>query len=83
MFLSELKTAGRVLVFGLITAPAFRSPAQETNGAPPDKSGYNLFNPVPENLMRELSPDRPDRVAIHGGRRPLPVGNGFFQFYLR
>jgi hypothetical protein len=34
--------------------------AQETNSVPPDKSGYNLFNPVPENLMRELSPDRPD-----------------------
>ncbi len=34
--------------------------AQETNGVPPDKSGYGLFNPVPENLMRDLSPDRPD-----------------------
>jgi hypothetical protein len=34
--------------------------AQETNSVPPDKSGYNLFNPVPENLMRDLSPDRPD-----------------------
>ncbi len=62
MFLSKLKTAARVLVFGLITAPAFRPPAQETNGAPPDKSGYNLFHPVPENLMRELSPDRPDET---------------------
>jgi hypothetical protein len=37
---------------------AFGVRAQE---APtPDKSGYNLFNPVPENLMRDLSPDRPD-----------------------
>src|SRR4051812_28837051 len=27
---------------------------------PADKSGYTLFNPVPANLMRDLSPDRPD-----------------------
>ncbi|HUA37050.1 MAG TPA: transporter [Candidatus Sulfopaludibacter sp.] len=28
----------------------------------PDKSGYSLFNPVPDNLMRDLSPDRPDQT---------------------
>jgi len=26
----------------------------------PDKSQYHLFNPTPRELMRELSPDRPD-----------------------
>ena len=62
MFLFKLKTAGFVPVAGLMITPALRAPAQATNGVPPDKSGYNLFNPVPENLMRELSPDRPDET---------------------
>ena len=29
---------------------------------PPDKSGYNLLNPTPEDAMRELSPNRPDKT---------------------
>ena len=62
MFLFKLKAAGLVPVAGLMIAPAFRAPAQPSNGAPPDKGGYNLFQPVPENLMRELSPDRPDET---------------------
>ena len=62
MFLFGLKTAGLVPVMGLLVAPAFPVLAQEANNLPPDKSGYNLFNPVPENLMRELSPDRPDQT---------------------
>jgi len=28
----------------------------------PDKSGYNLFNPTPRALMREMSTDRPDKT---------------------
>ena len=28
----------------------------------PDKSGYNLFDPTPLEMMRELSPDRPDKT---------------------
>src|SRR5215510_11886722 len=28
----------------------------------PDKSGYNLFHPVPKDQMRELSTDRPDKT---------------------
>ena len=36
--------------------------AQETNSVPPDKSGYNLFNPTPDQYMREISPDRPDKT---------------------
>ena len=62
MFLFKLKMDGFVLIVGLTVALAFRMPAQETNGLPLDKSGYNLFNPVPENMMRELSPDRPDQT---------------------
>jgi hypothetical protein len=51
---------GLFLAAVLIAAHGIRASAQETNSVPPDKSGYNLLNPVPENLMRDLSPDRPD-----------------------
>jgi hypothetical protein len=49
-----------LLTVGLFAAPGSRTAAQQTNAIPPDKNIYNLFNPVPENLMRDLSPDRPD-----------------------
>ncbi len=41
---------------------ASRTMAQETNSVPPDKSVFNLFNPTPPGLMRELNPDRPDKT---------------------
>jgi hypothetical protein len=44
------------------------------NGGSPDKSAFNLFNPVPENLMRELAPDRPDKTDS-----PFTVDAGHFQ----
>lgn len=31
-------------------------------GEPPDKSGYNLFNPTPDALLREMATDRPDKT---------------------
>ena len=46
--------------------------AQEASAQ--DKSGYNLFNPVPENLMRDLSPDRPDMTES-----PFTVDAGHYQ----
>ncbi|HVU28399.1 MAG TPA: transporter [Verrucomicrobiae bacterium] len=49
--------------------------AQETNPAPTDKNSYNLFNPVPENLMRDLSPDRPDETES-----AYTVDAGHYQF---
>jgi hypothetical protein len=36
------------------------SAAAESQSA--DKSGYTLFNPTPNELVRELSPDRPDKT---------------------
>jgi len=60
MFLFKLKKTRLVLVAVLGVAPVSRAPAQDT--PLPDKSGYNLFNPVPEALMREMSPDRPDET---------------------
>jgi len=73
MILSRLKH-GLFLAVVLIAAPGFRAPAQETNSVPPDKSGYNLFNPAPENLMRDLSPDRPDATES-----PFTVDAGHYQ----
>ena len=48
--------------------------AQETDAILPDKSGYNLFNPVPDDLMRELTPDRPDKTES-----PYTVDAGHYQ----
>jgi hypothetical protein len=39
-----------------------------------DKSSYTIFNPVPRDLMRELSPDRPDKTES-----PYTVDAGHFQ----
>ena len=45
--------------------------------APPDKSGYNLFRPTPDVLLRELATDRPDRTE-----NPYTVDAGHFQIEL-
>jgi len=57
------------LYFGLI---GFGVGAQEA--LTPDKGGYTLFNPVPNALLRELSPDRPDKTES-----PYTVDAGRFQ----
>ena len=77
MILPELKNSV-FLAAVLVAAPGVRAAAQETNSVPPDKSGYNLFNPVPENLMRELSPDRPDKTES-----PYTVDAGNFMLAAR
>lgn len=41
--------------FGLFQVDGF---AEER----PDKSGYNLFHPVPASLLREMATDRPDKT---------------------
>jgi hypothetical protein len=58
----------------LTLATVFAAAAQETNNIPPDKSGYNLFHPTPESLMRDLSPDRPDATES-----PYTVDAGHYQ----
>src|ERR1039457_1095488 len=57
------------LFVGLI---GFGVRAQETST--PDKGGYTLFNPVPNTLLRELSPDRPGKPES-----PYTVDAGHFQ----
>ena len=65
---------GLFLAAVLIAVSGVRAVAQETNSVAPDKSIYNLFNPVPENLMRDLSPDRPDVTES-----PYTVDAGHYQ----
>jgi hypothetical protein len=64
----------RTVMAATVCAAAFGAGAQETNGVPPDKSSYTLFHPVPENLMRDLSPDRPDETES-----PYTVDAGHYQ----
>ena len=49
--------AGVALCFGLIVRCGSAQGAPST-----DKAGYTLFNPVPAEMVRELSPDRPDKT---------------------
>jgi hypothetical protein len=58
----------------LLSLATLGAAAQEANSVSPDKTGYNLFNPVPDALMRELSPDRPDKTES-----PYTVDAGHFQ----
>ena len=37
------------------------SAAYAEDAPAPDKSSYTLFNPVPDNLMRSFSTDRPTK----------------------
>ena len=66
-----LQTFFAALLFSLA---ALSTAAQETSGALPNKTSYNLFKPVPEVLMRELQPDRPDKTES-----PYTVDAGHFQ----
>src|ERR1022692_316164 len=61
-----------VLLCGLVRAGWA---ADEDAGNPQaDKSSYNLLNPTPLALMRELTPDRPDKTES-----PYTVDAGHFQ----
>src|ERR1039458_221434 len=62
-----------VLVF--CWQPGVARAAEEDASKPlPDKSGYNLLNPTPDEAMRELTPDRPDKTES-----PYTVDAGHFQ----
>lgn len=59
-----------LFVAGLLAAGAVFAAA-------PDKSGYSLFNPVPTDLLRDLSTDRPDQTES-----PHTVDAGHWQIEL-
>ncbi len=44
------------------------------SGVSTDKSGYNLFKPVPDELMREMAPERPDKTDS-----PFTLDAGHFE----
>jgi hypothetical protein len=47
-------------ISALFASPTFADDATTPpNAAAPDKSGYNLFNPTPDDEMRKFTPDRP------------------------
>jgi hypothetical protein len=58
-----LRRAARLasLVVGALSAaqPANADDAASPSNTDPDKSGYTLFNPTPEDEMRKFTPDRP------------------------
>jgi hypothetical protein len=51
--------------------------AEEMTAERPDKSQYNLFNPTPRHLLRELATDRPDKTET-----AYSVDAGHFQLEL-
>src|SRR3954466_11875848 len=57
-----------------ISAACFSSEAQETTHTRQDKSSFNLFNPVPEELLREMAPERPDKTDC-----PFTLDAGHFE----
>jgi len=66
--------AAQWIVLVVFCTGATLAGAEDAEKPPPDKSGYNLFNPTPESLMRELTPDRPDKTES-----PYTVDAGHFQ----
>src|SRR5512140_1526866 len=60
--------------FSCLLAAAGPAAAVDADKPPPDKSGYNLFHPTPHDLMRELTPDRPDKTES-----PYTVDAGHLQ----
>ena len=58
------------VVLSLITPASLCGAADESQ----EKSRYNLFHPTPDNLLRELASDRPDKTES-----PTTVDAGHFQ----
>lgn len=67
------------LLSACVLGTAFTTPQAAETAKPtaPDKSGYNLFNPTPDALLRELTPDRPDKTES-----PYTLDAGHFQVEL-
>jgi hypothetical protein len=63
-----------LVVLSLWLMGALRAAAENAAEPLPDKSSYNLFNPTPRALMREMSADRPDKTDC-----PFTVDAGHFQ----
>ena len=73
-FVIQKKSIPVASVGVLLSLAAVSAAAQESNSVPPDKGSDNLFNPVPDAWLRELTPDRPDKTES-----PYTVDAGHFQ----
>ena len=69
-----LRRALILAAFSCLLVTAGVVAAEDADKPLPDKSGYNLFHPTPHDLMRELTPDRPDKTES-----PYTVDAGHFQ----
>lgn len=52
----------RVALILLLAGLSFLPRVFPQTGGKPDKRAYNLFNPTPDNLLREFATDRPDKT---------------------
>jgi len=60
---------------GIWLATAALDQGLAQSAGPPDKSQYTLFNPVPDELMRDFNTDRPPKA-----NSPYTVDAGHFQY---
>jgi Putative MetA-pathway of phenol degradation len=58
----------------VLSVPVIGSPVKDTTAINPEGIRYTLFHPVPENSLRELNADRPDKTDC-----PFTVDAGHFQ----
>lgn len=56
------KTRIGAIGFAVAATLVFCQTARTRAGEQPDKSGYNLFRPTPDALLREMATDRPDKT---------------------
>jgi len=66
---------GILFLLGTGITAASAGESSDATTADPNKWQYNLFNPTPRALMREMSTDRPDKTES-----PYTVDAGHFQF---
>jgi hypothetical protein len=76
---SGLRAPAAGLTVGLLAlSPSARADDQASpNAGVPDKSGYTLFNPTPDDEMRKFAPDRPAK-----GFSVRTIDAGHFEFEL-
>ncbi|HET6307859.1 MAG TPA: transporter [Rhodopila sp.] len=67
--------AWMLLIAGGVLAPAVAQTASDGAGGAPDKSGYTLFDPTPDDQMRAFCTDRPTKSNL-----PCTVDAGHFQY---
>jgi hypothetical protein len=56
-----IKLTGLATVFAALSSSAHADDGSTSDPGIPDKSGYNLFDPTPDDEMRKFAPDRPTK----------------------